>query len=93
MKITESTLCFNAGLPLKCKVNVPSVYFFSLCFAYSFHCYLNAKIKTQIADMRVFSPSSHGLRYFKCRLSFRGRAALNMSLLCVSNCHPESLTV
>lgn len=28
MKITESTVCFNVGLPLKCKVNVPLVYFF-----------------------------------------------------------------
>lgn len=40
-----------------------------------------------------FLPPSNRLRYFKCCLSFRGRAALDVAVHRVNNCHPESLTV
>lgn len=70
------------------------------CFASSMFLvllFLNTKSKTQIAGVWHFSffffSPANGLRYFKCCLSFRGRAALDMAVHRVNNCHPESLTV
>lgn len=104
MKITEPpphqihSMFYSASLSSG-KGNDPSLKGNVLHFACSPCCFFRMwNQKHKIASIWgvlfiLFFFPSNGLRYFKCCLSFRGRAASDMALRCVNNCHPESLTV